>query len=81
MAQSIDFGDKVQDIVTGFEGVVIGKNAWMTGCEQCAVQPCVIKDGKLSDATWFDHTRLKVIKKGFVKPPARSEDGGPRLMH
>lgn len=77
----IDFGDKVKDIVTGFEGIAVGRSLWMTGYEQIAVQPGFIKDGKLSDATWFESTRLEVVEKNAVKQPRRTEDGGPRQTH
>lgn len=82
---TVELGDKVKDVVTGFEGVVIGITQWLTGCDTCSVQPGKIsKDGKLSEATCFDRNRLVVVKKGVAKlpsAPTTRDNGGPVLNH
>lgn len=86
----IELGDKVRDVVTGFEGIAIGEHQWLTGCRSISVQPGKIsEDGKLSEATGFDEHRLQIIQKSAVKmpsaeaPPASAiaTKGGPSFNH
>ena len=42
----INFGDECQDIVTRFRGLVTGKAAYSTGCNQVLVQPQLDSNGK-----------------------------------
>lgn len=85
---TIEFGDKVKDIVTEFEGIAIGINIWMTGCKQIAVQPSVIKDdGSLSSATWFDESRLEIVAKKYKTFQNQNtismvnRNGGPQMSY
>jgi hypothetical protein len=59
-----EFGIEVQDLITGFKGVVGGHARYITGCDQYLVQPTMGKDGKYPDSAWVDEGRLKVVKKG-----------------
>ena len=87
----IELGDKVRDVVTGYEGVAVCFIRAMTGCDQFAVQSGKINaDGKLSDSVWFDRHRLEITHKGFAKVPgcppvpgphAERPAGGPLLTH
>lgn len=63
----MEFGDRVKDIVTGFEGVMLGRCEYMTGCTQVLVVPGVDKDGKRLDGEWFDVDRVTVVKAGAIK--------------
>lgn len=67
MKQQIELGDEVQEAVTGMKGVVTGRCEYLTGCAQFFVQPQELKEGKKSDAIWFDEGRLKVLTKEKVK--------------
>lgn len=67
MKTTIKLGDKVKDVVTGLEGIVISRIEYITGCEQCGVSPPA-KDGKILDAAYIDHTRLQVIGEAIVLP-------------
>lgn len=73
----VELGDKVRDVVTGIEGVTMGKASYLTGCDQFAVQPCHYKDGKLSDSLWFDVLRLEVVQKQAVKLPGKTAPATP----
>lgn len=55
-----ELGCKCTDIVTGFEGVAIGKVFYATGCNQVLLTPTVDKDGKRRDAEWFDEQRIRI---------------------
>ena len=56
-------GLKVEDRVTGFNGVVTSVSFDLYGCVQAIVSPSVAKDGKVPDGRWFDVTRLKIVSK------------------
>lgn len=63
-------GMKVKDKVTGFSGVVESVSFDLYGCVQIVVRPEATKDGKQSDAHWFDAKRVDVIgKKPVMTPP------------
>ncbi len=59
-------GFKVEDRVTGFEGVVASVSFDLYGCVQAVVNPGMDKEGKMKDSQWFDVSRLKVISKNPV---------------
>lgn len=59
-------GHKVEDRVTGMQGVVSSIGFDLYGCIQAIVNPGVGKDGKPLDQLWFDVGRLKVISKNPV---------------
>ncbi len=57
----ITLGSKVKDVVSGFEGVAMGRAEYLTGCTQYLVAPVKLdKDNKLGDAHWFDEGRLSI---------------------
>lgn len=62
---TIQLGDKVRCLVTGFEGIVTGRTEYINGCVQILVRPKAIttNDGemKMVDGEWIDVDRLKVI--------------------
>mgnify|MGYP001557762942 CR=1 FL=1 len=57
----IELGQKVQDVITGFEGVVTGRVAYISGCKQNLVAPRIKPDGTLAESQWFDEDRLTVL--------------------
>ncbi len=70
-------GAKARDTVTGFEGIITGRNEWLNGCRQYCIKPPVDKDGKILDGEWIDEQQLEVVRKStkltVVKPT-----GGPQ---
>jgi len=60
----IELGNKVEDKVSGFTGVVTGIVDYITGCRQALVAPRLDKDGKRVDSEWFDVQRLEVRVSG-----------------
>ena len=83
----INFGDRVKDVVTDYEGIVVSKHEYLNGCVRWGIEGKV-KDGKLEDGHVIDEQRLVVIEKGVVprnveKPhqaviPQAARTGGPR---
>jgi hypothetical protein len=57
----IELRQKVKDQISGFKGLVTGRCAYISGCDQALVAPSVDKDGKLPDSQWFDVQRLIVV--------------------
>lgn len=63
-----NLGKRAKDKVTGFEGVIVAKIAYLFGCEQYGVAPAST-DGKVNDTYYFDAGRVEIIGDG-VSPDA-----------
>lgn len=76
MITTPQLGDKVEDTVSGFKGVVVSKHLYLQGCSRLTLQPKVDKDGKLPDCATFDTPQIKIIK---AKAAERGDTriGGP----
>lgn len=61
-------GYKVQDVVTGFEGVATSLNFDLYGCVQAIVTPPINADEKKAESRWFDTKRLSRISLEPVMP-------------
>ena len=70
-------GSTVKDIITGFEGVITGHVAYITGCQQYLLVP---KGGKTErpKAEWFDEDRLKAVKVKIVSLAVKGD--GPDMQ-
>lgn len=68
-------GHKVEDKVTGIQGIVATVGFDLYGCIQVIVNRGVDKDGKLMDGVWFDINRLKIISTEPVMTPPNYEHG------
>lgn len=66
-------GLKVRDVVTGFEGVVVGFAIHLTGCKQYVVKPKVKEDGTASEGFMIDEGRVKVVGRG-IRPEEVPEE-------
>ena len=65
-------GQKVRDIITGFEGVATGRCEYITGCNQILVAPRVKDDGTKPDPQWLDEDRLEVTDAKAITLPLTS---------
>ena len=72
-------GAKVKDTLTGFEGVVMARTEYYTGCNTYGIQsPKLIKGNAPAEWIWIDEVRLtgsfKIAKKtpggSFPVPPS-----------
>lgn len=68
-------GDRVQDVVTKVEGVVIGITTWLTGCDQLVISRGMDKEGKVQDTFYCDIHRAKVIEGGRIELPVPKTEG------
>ena len=58
-------GDRVRDIITGFEGIVVAETNWLYGCRRLTVQPEAIdKDGDVVKTGTFDEPQLTLVAAG-----------------
>lgn len=71
----MNLGDKVRDIITGFEGIVMGECRYLTGCEQRLVMPQEMRDGKYPESTWLDIDRLALVQSAAVSIPVSTPGG------
>ncbi len=62
----IELGQKVKDLVTGFEGIVTAKAEYLNGCVQYCVMPTQTEKGKRPDGEYVDEGQLKVISQGLL---------------
>lgn len=76
----IENGDTAKDIITGFEGVVIGTTRWLYNPDNLIVQPQALdKDKDMAKTKCLSRQSLVLVKKNVIKVD-RAEDkkpGGP----
>lgn len=79
-------GDLVRDRLSGLEGVVVAITTYFAGCSACLVEPKLLKDGKTTDTTNFNHLRLELVQRGHIgrnrdaAQPEPKRTGGPEKM-
>lgn len=71
----VNLGDKVQDKVTGYEGIATARVEYLNGCTQYGVSGKVDKDGKVPDVLYIDHSQLEVVVDKKVVVEARDTGG------
>lgn len=62
----IKLGNKVKDIVTGFEGIAVSKVEYLNGCVQYCVKPAKGKDGKMPEGEYIDQQQLSFVSVGVA---------------
>ncbi len=82
MTKKIEMGDKVKDLISGFEGIATGRSEWLYGCTRITVTPQDLHEGKPVEAQWFDEEQLEVVARNVITGyrPAEDKPGpaGPR---
>lgn len=53
-------GRTVEDVITGFRGVVTGQVSYLTGCQQVLLTPRCKEDGTVVEPRWYDLDRVRV---------------------
>ena len=56
----IPLGSRAIDIITGFDGIVIGRAIYLTGCDQYLLNPKCKEGNSRVDGLWIDEQRLQV---------------------
>ncbi len=70
-----NLGDKVQDTITGFTGIVTLRSQWLNNCNTYGVQPTELKDGSPQDRQHFDEPQLALVEEKVVSESRTT--GGP----
>jgi hypothetical protein len=76
----INLGDKVRDRISSYEGVMIARCEYLTGCAQIGIKPQGMKtDGGTHDLLYFDEPFVELVEKNVVQPvePRDADAGGP----
>ena len=71
-------GEEVEDMVSGFTGIIDCVSLWLNGCRRYSVQP-KMKKGEVTrpESIWLDEESLKRVSDGVSKEIEPSETGGP----
>ena len=67
----IELGDKVRDLITGYEGIAVAKTEFINGCVQFSVAKQLKRGEKVITETFgldpsIDSKSLRVVKKKAV---------------
>ena len=76
---SIELGNKVRDLVTGFEGIAIARIEYLNGCVQIALKGPAV-DNETKDAHYLDINQLEKIDDG-ITPTIRSKADDDEAPH
>jgi hypothetical protein len=67
---TVDFkfenGDKLRDKPSGFEGIVMVRAEYSTGCVHYGLLSQTLKDGAPMDWHWIDQSRLELVAEKAV---------------
>lgn len=74
----IEFGQKVRDTVSGFEGIAECISAWRFGCVRIGIRPQKLDEKGLPfEPIFFDEPQVEVIEE--TKDKLAKEAHGPRM--
>ena len=69
----VELGDCVKDLITGFEGIVVGTSRWLYGCKRIVVRSQSLHEGKPIETEWFDVKQLEILEKDVIKRPEKKK--------
>lgn len=72
---SIELGNKVRDLVTGFEGIAISRIEYLNGCVQIGVKGPAV-DNETKDAHYLDIDQIERIDDGVAPAIKKKQTGG-----
>ena len=61
----IKLGQKVQDMIAGFQGIATGKVVYLNGCAQICITPMIGADGKVIESQYFDVSQIQLLGPGI----------------
>jgi len=75
----VKLGDRGQDAITGFEGIVTARVEYISGCVQVCVTPGGLDEkGQIRKGEYFDIQRVHVVNAGAVVLDNGATPGGPQ---
>ncbi len=63
MSETVNLGDKVKDLVSGFEGTAISTHHYLYGCVRVCVVSRVGEDNVFKSGEYFDEPQLEVLER------------------
>lgn len=69
-------GDIVKDKITGFNGVVVARIQYLTGCNRYSIQSRILADEKPVEWQNFDEDQLNILKEDIIKIQTDRSKGG-----
>ena len=74
-----NLGDKVEDVVTGFKGILIARTQWLNNCNTYTLQPRKLVDGTPQKSQVFDEPQIRLVKADDLglKVVDEEKTGGP----
>ncbi len=73
-----ELGDVLKDKITGFQGVVMVRAEYFTGCAHYGLCSQELKDGRITEWEWIDEIRLVKTELERIKPESRWAFKGPQ---
>lgn len=71
-----ELGQRAQDFITGFEGILTARCEFLTGCNRYCIQPTELKDGKPIESIYFDEDQIIIIGEGIKPASVQGEKRG-----
>ncbi len=75
---SVELGDKVKDVVSGFEGIVTGYTVWLTGCDSVHITGKSKEGSGESPTASVDVTRIEIQEKEVIKLQVQNTRTAPK---
>lgn len=72
---SLNLGDEVKDLITGYKGVAVAEVRWLNGQLRIVVQGPLNKDAEVPHAESFDIENLEVTRAGAFSSTERYNIG------
>jgi hypothetical protein len=69
-------GVTAKDKITGFEGIIISRCEFLTGCNRYCIQPTELRDGKPLDSLYFDEDQMEVTGIGIKPKDVQGKERG-----
>ena len=69
-------GDKVEEIVTGFTGIITGAACYLTGCNTYLVVAECKDRFTEAKSIWYDEGRLNLLSKELNYDDVKAEENG-----
>ncbi len=71
----IALGDRAEDTISGFTGIVVGRNETLTGCAQVCLAPRGDKPHQFVEPNWFDVERVTLLGRAAAEIIDRPSGG------
>lgn len=81
----VKLGDKVEDKISKFQGIAIGRAFYLNGCVRVCIQPknAVPLFGMKKNTEWFYEDQINILKtepiKDVKEKPKHKKTGGPAM--